>query len=366
MDWYIYEKCFYVHEEKHIDFITEENRCVYWRIDDGKLLDKLPNHITHLIFFEYYNDPKPIPNHITHLKFSMNYNQSTPLPNSITHLTFSIDYNQPTPLPNSITHLEFGADYNQPTPLPNSITHLIFGMDYNQPTPLPNSITHLTFGYNYNQPTPLPNGIIQLTFHSKYNQPTPLPNSIKILSLGWDYNQPTPLPNSVKNLRLGHMYDQDTPLPNQLEEMFVLNCNSIKKLPKSLKYLTLEIQMFIYSKNKWVYTKKIGNKIIIPNHVTINKIKSKKIIRADLDEMKDDERLLFLLKHGGKCYYEDMVELFNQKLPYNQQYLYNALESGDTYKVELCLGYGCFMDEKAIELASKSKNKEIVKLAIQK
>ena len=164
-------------------------------------IDKLPQSITHLTFYQFSNFNQSVdklPQSITHLTFGELFNQSVDnLPQSITHLTFGSFFNQSVDnLPKSITHITFGDYFNQSVDkLPQSITHIEFSKysKFNQSIDkLPQTITHLTFGYHFNQSIYklLSQSVTHLTFGHDFNKSVDnLPQSITHLTFGYNFNQ---------------------------------------------------------------------------------------------------------------------------------------------------------------------------------
>ena len=253
MNWTSTEKSYLVAEKKDIDFITAEHKFVFWELDDGKLLDKLPKHITHLQFGDYYDDPHPIPNHIT--------------------------------------HLEFGCDYNQDTPLPNSITHLTFGDCYNQTTPLPNSVKHLTFETDQAYSMIFPSSLLTLKYF--------VPNDG---SLNLDFIV------VAQHTIVSHEY-----------------CSS------TIKY----------------------------------KYEEKFIRRGDYYSMTDDEKLELLIKHNLTCFEENVIELLNKKLKPNKKNLINAIKNRNDKYFDLCLNYGCQLNEEMLYIACRYHHKYAIQKCIK-
>lgn len=148
--------------------------------------------------------------------------------NSLIRKTQSL-FNQPIKsLPEHLTHIIFGHYFNQPINLPICTQFLMFGDHFNQHLILPNNITFLSFGKDFNQRIILPNKLLHLTFGTSFNMRIILPEKLCVLSITLNSNTMfiiDNLPNSLKKLFLYTISNTRifNNLPNSIEVFKITN-----------------------------------------------------------------------------------------------------------------------------------------------
>ncbi len=228
-------------------------------------LDNLSNklsYIQEIVFNNNFNCGINFLKHINLKKiiFGYKFNSDFILPNSINEIHFGDEFNSYIfNLPPNLKIIHFGDKFNQPINcLPDSVEIIKLGKKFNQNIKkFPKNLIELYFdsnsvfnsysdiNYSLDNLPPLKRLCLGRTFNQPINY---LPNSLEILEFPFQSNFNYPLdnlPSSIKKLTLPYDYSGllDN-LPESIEELVILSSkNKINKFPKSLKYLSINIEL---------------------------------------------------------------------------------------------------------------------------
>ncbi|EFA78262.1 hypothetical protein PPL_08913 [Heterostelium album PN500] len=236
-------------------------------------LSTIPNNVTHLMFFNTFNQSiqaSAIPDHILHISFGEKFNkQLRPgcLPPRLESLYLGWAFNQSLgegvlpPTLKQLTMASFKSLPSRQIVIPSSVTHLAFEDAFEQTIPsssIPTSVKHLSFNYAFTEPLPIglvPSTVTHLAIYlTNYDRKTdnPLPKHA--------------LPEGVVELDLGSRFDmilQRDSLPLNLEILKVPSSffkkNNILQLPASINTVVIESQTNSYT----IGVRRISNNQII-------------------------------------------------------------------------------------------------------
>lgn len=192
---------------------------------------------------------KGLPNHITHLKFYPFFNDEVDdLPPNLIYINFNYNFDQPVNnLPSKLIYLKFGQNYNQPLFI-KYLSNLIFlklGRSYNQSVDdLPDSLKHLTLLNRFVRRVDNLPRLKTLFIHGYFNQKIDnLPETLEKLYLTPDFQQPiTKLPKSIKVIKMYDHYKYVIDHPNEIKFIVVNYCEDTIRIIKTnhLNLNTLE------------------------------------------------------------------------------------------------------------------------------
>lgn len=107
------------------------------------------------------------------------------------------------------------------------------------------------------------------------------------------------------------------------------------------------------------------NQIIVPTFCYVVGCEKKYILRGNYNDMSNDKKLSFLIKNNANDFYEEIIELFNQKLKPNQENLYHSIKNKNDKFLDLCIEFGCKVDDEALKLACSKKHVKAIIICLK-
>lgn len=149
-------------------------------------------------------------------------------------------------------------------------------------------------------------------------------------------------------------------LPKSIDTLEICNDYDSEKMVIPDQITTLQFNILGFGR----YSDQ-DKQIIVPTYCFVKGVEDKYILRGNYNNMTDDEKLTFLIKNNAYDFDDEIIELFNQKLKPNQENLYLSIINKNDKHFELCIEFGCKLDNKAFQLSCRKKYAKAINLCLK-